>query len=161
MINEKITFVIKDVIRLPEYISAHFPLILKNSTLLLEAPMGAGKTTFVSALANLMGSMISVSSPTFSIVNEYQLASPVQGYRSIIHMDLYRLQSIEEILRIGLEDYLYDPKNLVIIEWPALIAPLVAEPFTLIEIAVDDHLWRSFTLEEYGQDLSNKNIISQ
>ncbi|HQW12489.1 MAG TPA: tRNA (adenosine(37)-N6)-threonylcarbamoyltransferase complex ATPase subunit type 1 TsaE [Saprospiraceae bacterium] len=160
MINEKITFVIKDVIRLPEYISAHLPLFLKNSTLLLEAPMGAGKTTFVSALANLMGSMISVSSPTFSIVNEYQLASPVQGYRSIIHMDLYRLQSIEEILRVGLEDYLYDPKNLVIIEWPALIAPLVAEPFTLIEIAVDDHLWRTFTLEGYGQARSNKNSIS-
>ena len=111
---------------------------------ILEGEMGAGKTTFVSSLAALMGSMLTPSSPTFSISNEYPLASPVNGYHQIVHMDLYRFGSIDEILQSGIEDYLYDVKNLVLIEWPELIEPIVVEPFTRMTIEVKENHWRKF-----------------
>lgn len=106
--------------------------------------MGAGKTTFVSTLAALMGSMLTPSSPTFSIANEYPLASPVMGYKQIIHMDLYRFKSIDEILQSGIDDYLYVMSNLVIIEWPELIEPIVVEPYTRMKIEVGENHLRKF-----------------
>lgn len=106
--------------------------------------MGAGKTTFVSTLAALMGSMLTPSSPTFSIANEYPLASPVMGYKQIIHIDLYRFKSIDEILQSGIDDYLYVMSNLVIIEWPELIEPIVVEPYTRMKIEVGENHLRKF-----------------
>ncbi|MCO6460563.1 MAG: tRNA (adenosine(37)-N6)-threonylcarbamoyltransferase complex ATPase subunit type 1 TsaE [Saprospiraceae bacterium] len=135
------SFIVRDVTRLSTAISEHLNNILKHHVLLLDAPMGAGKTTFVSALAALMGSLITPSSPTFSICNEYSLISPVGPYEKIIHMDLYRLQSTEELLNSGMDDYLYDPACFVIVEWPELITPMVAGPYTLMQIEVGpDHL---------------------
>ena len=138
------SFIVSDVTKLGVTIAEHLPSLLINHVILLDAPMGAGKTTFVSALSALMGSMLTPSSPTFSITNEYPLASPVMGYDQIVHMDLYRFNSIEEILQSGIEDYLYDVRNLVIIEWPKLIEPLVVEPFTAMTIEVKDNHWRKF-----------------
>lgn len=137
-------FIVQDVTRLPQAVSEHLDRLIRHHVILLDAPMGAGKTTFVSALAALMGSMITPSSPTFSICNEYPLASVTAGYNKIIHIDLYRFKTIEEILDSGIEDYLYDPGSLVIIEWPDLIRPLVVEPYTAMHIEVRDNHWRKF-----------------
>lgn len=142
-------FVIKDVLHLYEHVKAHLHAILQNSTILLLGEMGAGKTTFVSTLSAQLGAMITASSPTFAIVNEYPLASPVQLYQRIIHMDLYRLKHTDEVIRAGLEDYLYHPSDLVIIEWPELILPLINEPYTVIRIEVNEQLWRTFTITHY------------
>jgi len=104
--TNQFNFVVRDVTRLSQAVGSHLEKLLSNHVILLDAPMGAGKTTFVSALSALLGSMITPSSPTFSICNEYPLASPVAGYSQIVHMDLYRFKSIEEILASGIEDYL-------------------------------------------------------
>ena len=138
------SFIVSDINKLGVTIAEQIPELLKNHVILLDAPMGAGKTTFVSALASLLGSMLTPSSPTFSISNEYPLASPVMGYELIVHMDLYRFNNIEEILQSGIEDYLYDVRNLVIIEWPKLIEPLVVEPYTSMTIEVKENHWRKF-----------------
>lgn len=138
------SFIVSDVIKLGTTIAEHIPHLIKNHVILLDAPMGAGKTTFVSALSALMGSMLTPSSPTFSISNEYPLASPLHGYEQIVHMDLYRFKSIDEILQSGIEDYLYDLRNLVIIEWPELIKPIVVEPYTQMTIEVRDNHSRKF-----------------
>lgn len=142
--TNQFNFVVRDVTRLPQTVANHLEKLLSNHVILLDAPMGAGKTTFVSALSALLGSMITPSSPTFSICNEYPLASPVSGYSQIVHMDLYRFKSIEEILASGIEDYLYDPQSLVVIEWPELIISLVVEPYTYMTIEVMDDLQRKF-----------------
>ncbi len=138
------SFIVTDVINLSLAISEHLPQLLKNHVILLDGPMGAGKTTFVSTLSALLGAMLTPSSPTFSIANEYPLASPVMGYKQIIHMDLYRFKSVDEILQSGIEDYLYIMSNLVIIEWPELIEPLVVEPFTRLNIEVRENHLRKF-----------------
>lgn len=84
----------------------------KNNILLLKGNLGAGKTTFTQFLLKNLGSEDEVSSPTYSIVNEYN--SP-KG--KIFHFDLYRLKNIEEVYDIGIEEYL-DNSYLCIIEWP-------------------------------------------
>lgn len=85
---------------------------LKHNILLLKGNLGAGKTTFTQFLLKKLGSDDEVSSPTYSIVNEYN--SP-EG--KIFHFDLYRLKNIDEVYDIGIEEYL-DNSFLCIIEWP-------------------------------------------
>ncbi len=87
------------------------PNIVHN-ILLLRGNLGAGKTTFTRHLIKALGSIDEVSSPTYAIVNEY---NSIHG--QIFHFDLYRLKSAEEVLDIGMEDYL-DNAFLCIIEWP-------------------------------------------
>ncbi|MDC8102999.1 tRNA (adenosine(37)-N6)-threonylcarbamoyltransferase complex ATPase subunit type 1 TsaE [Chryseobacterium sp. PTM-20240506] len=85
---------------------------LQHPILLLKGNLGAGKTTFTQFLLKNLGSEDEVSSPTYSIVNEY--SSP-KG--KIFHFDLYRLKNIDEVYDIGIEEYL-DNAYLCIIEWP-------------------------------------------
>lgn len=85
---------------------------LQHNILLLKGNLGAGKTTFTQFLLKKLGSEDEVSSPTYSIVNEY--SSP-KG--KIFHFDLYRLKNIDEVYDIGIEEYL-DNSFLCIIEWP-------------------------------------------
>jgi tRNA threonylcarbamoyladenosine biosynthesis protein TsaE len=81
--------------------------------------MGAGKTTFVHAVCNLLGVKGAVSSPTFSIINEYTSA---EG-KTIYHLDLYRLKNVQEAIGAGVEDCLYSG-NLCLVEWPEITPSL-------------------------------------
>lgn len=87
---------------------------LKYSILLLKGNLGAGKTTFTQYLLKNLGSNDEVSSPTYSIVNEYD---SIKG--KIFHFDLYRMKDISEVFGIGIEEYL-DNAYLSIIEWPEI-----------------------------------------
>lgn len=89
-------------------------LPLQHNILLLKGNLGAGKTTFTQCLLKNLGSRDEVSSPTYSIVNEYD--SP-NG--KIFHFDLYRMKNIEEVYDIGIDEYL-DNSYLCIIEWPEI-----------------------------------------
>jgi tRNA threonylcarbamoyladenosine biosynthesis protein TsaE len=86
----------------------------------LHGEMGAGKTTFVHALCDVMGVKDAVSSPTFSIINEYMSA---EG-KIIYHLDLYRLKSVQEAIEAGVEDCLYSG-NLCMVEWPEIAPALL------------------------------------
>lgn len=86
---------------------------------LFDAPMGAGKTTFIKSLCRYLGVIDTMSSPTYSIVNEYHTDSKLK----IFHFDMYRLKSAEELFELGFEEYLASD-NYVFIEWPGF-----AEPF--------------------------------
>jgi tRNA threonylcarbamoyladenosine biosynthesis protein TsaE len=77
-----------------------------------HAAMGAGKTTFIHALCDVLKVNSHVSSPTFSIINEYSSAAGI-----VYHIDLYRLQGGEEAIRTGVEDSLYS-ENICLVEWP-------------------------------------------
>lgn len=101
----------------------------KHPILLLEAPMGAGKTTLIKALCSELGVLQAVSSPTFSLVNSYQDS---EG-KTLYHFDLYRLNSLEEALDIGIEEYL-DSGARCMIEWPERIRPLLSDAFHQIQI---------------------------
>ncbi len=98
--------------------AASFLNEVKNSNVVaLHGEMGAGKTTFVHAVCDELGVQNTVSSPTFSIINEYTTAAG----KIIYHLDLYRLKSVQETIDAGVEDCFYSG-NLCLVEWPE-IAP--------------------------------------
>ena len=88
------------------------PLLSGGAALALRGDLGAGKTTFVQGLALAMGVAGPVTSPTFALCAEHQGAS-----QRLIHLDLYRMSSPEELLDIGFLDFLAAP-NIVAVEWP-------------------------------------------
>lgn len=87
---------------------------LKHTILLLRGNLGAGKTTFTQALVKKLGSGDNVSSPTYSIVNEYDTPKG-----KVFHFDLYRLTTEQEVFETGIEEYL-ENGFLNIIEWPEI-----------------------------------------
>ncbi len=88
---------------------------MEFSCLLLQGDLGSGKTTFVKHLVKALGSEDSVTSPTFSLVNIYEAP-----HIKIVHMDLYRLESYEELFNAGIEEYL-SSDAFCIIEWPEIL----------------------------------------
>lgn len=91
----------------------------------VEGEMGAGKTTFISVIAKLLGEE-NTSSPTFSLVNEYHLRNNERVY----HFDLYRVKSKAELQEFGFEDYLFGARY-VFIEWPEVAMHALYEPHLL------------------------------
>ena len=97
-----------------------------------HASMGAGKTTFITALCRRLGVRSdAVSSPTFAIVNEYRTAAG----EPVFHFDFYRITKLEEALDIGLYDYL-DSGALCLMEWAENIEPLLPEETLVVDITV-------------------------
>ena len=102
--------------------------------------MGAGKTTFIHALCRAKGVKDTVTSPTFSIINEYNYSEGVHEEK-MFHLDLYRLKDEEEAARAGIEDCLYSD-NICLVEWPDK-APGIFPPDTLhIYIEIVDSVYR-------------------
>lgn len=101
----------------------------------LLGDVGAGKTTLVQFFCQLLGVEGAVTSPTFALVNEYPRNSNDGKQGVVNHLDLYRLQSLEEALEIGIEDYLYND-DFCFIEWPELIESLLPEDIIRIEIEI-------------------------
>lgn len=102
-----------------------------SKTLLFYGNMGVGKTTLIRALVKELGSNDDVSSPTFSIVNEYETKDSL-----IYHFDLYRIKDLEEAYNFGIEDYL-NSDNWIIIEWPEQIEPILEHSFNTINIELN------------------------
>lgn len=110
----------------------------------LRGAMGAGKTTFVRALCEALGTEDTVNSPTFAIVNEYRVPAAPQGI--VYHFDLYRLQSEQEVRDIGAEDYLYSGA-LCFIEWPEVAQSLLPEDTVNVELTEESDGTRTLRAE--------------
>ena len=111
------------------------------SVLLLYGELGSGKTALVQQLCKTLRVAELVSSPTFSIVQEYN--SPVKGL--IYHMDLYRLEKKSDLGQIGFEDYL-DSGYLCFIEWPELGSDYFTMPYIRVDIDVENNNIRNFRI---------------
>lgn len=105
----------------------------ENRIVAFYGSMGAGKTTFISALCRGYGVEDDVCSPTFTIVNEYRAADG----DSIFHFDFYRIGSLREAMDIGFEEYLYSG-CLCLIEWPEKVEPLLPEQTLRVRISASD-----------------------
>ena len=101
----------------------------ENRIVAFYGSMGAGKTTFISALCRYFGVEDYVCSPTFTIVNEYRAADG----ESIFHFDFYRIDSLKEAVDIGFEEYLYSG-SLCLIEWPEKVEALLPEDTLNVKI---------------------------
>ena len=126
------TFTINSIQELPK-IAQEIISNLQHKIILFEGEMGAGKTTFIKVFVNELGSSDEVSSPTFSIVNEYEIPNG-----KIFHFDLYRIKSEEEAMGFGIEEYL-DSGQFCLIEWPDKIQNLIAEPHHTLKIIAQEN----------------------
>jgi tRNA threonylcarbamoyladenosine biosynthesis protein TsaE len=111
-----------------------------HKVIAFHGEMGAGKTTFIHALCKARKVSAAVSSPTFSIINEYPYPGGI-----IYHIDLYRLEQEEEAFRAGVEDCLYSG-NICLVEWPGRAEALFPPDTLYAEIEVVDLHTRKLTI---------------
>ena len=101
--------------------------VAEYRTLLFYGEMGVGKTTLIKEICKELGVLDRISSPTFSLVNEYE----TQESKKVFHFDFYRIQDEEEALDMGIEEY-FDNNDWCLIEWPENIENLL--PLDAVEI---------------------------
>jgi len=120
---------IKQLADIPTAAKQILEMIGDKRIVLLKGNLGAGKTTLTQQIVFTLGHTGSTSSPTYSLVNEYEGTNG-----PIYHMDLYRLNDLDEAYDIGIEDYLYSG-NYCFIEWPELIMDMIeGEPYVQMNI---------------------------
>ena len=90
----------------------------------LYGELGAGKTTFMKYLAEALGIKEIIQSPTFVIMKSFNLSFS-QSFNTLIHIDAYRIESTKEMINLGWNEIIADPKNLICIEWPERIAEIM------------------------------------
>jgi tRNA threonylcarbamoyl adenosine modification protein YjeE len=125
------------------------PLLQPGDRVLLEGPLGAGKTTLAKALLKALGvSQPPEGSPTFAIAHEYQ-----SSRGDIIHIDFYRLKSEEEIDEAGIPSYFWERKGIVICEW------LSSWPFFQEQVQKSGRIWKIQL--SFGKNVHKRDLIIQ
>ena len=125
---------IADTAALPEAARQLIGLMGDRTVLTFEGEMGAGKTTFINALCRELGVESDLTgSPSFAIANEYRSDTTAE---LIYHFDLYRLESLDEALEIGVEDY-FDSGAVCLIEWPERVADILPDDTVRVDISED------------------------
>ncbi|HEX2179994.1 MAG TPA: tRNA (adenosine(37)-N6)-threonylcarbamoyltransferase complex ATPase subunit type 1 TsaE [Actinomycetota bacterium] len=104
------------------------PLLVPGDVLVLAGDLGAGKTTFVQGLAKGLGIVERVTSPTFILMKEYP-----GGRFPLMHLDVYRLGKVQEVIDLGIDEYL-DPSYVVAVEWGDMVEPLLPQEHLKVEI---------------------------
>ncbi|WP_299128688.1 tRNA (adenosine(37)-N6)-threonylcarbamoyltransferase complex ATPase subunit type 1 TsaE [uncultured Winogradskyella sp.] len=117
--------------------------------------MGVGKTALIKALLKVLKTEDRVTSPTFSIVNEYSIPND-KAY----HFDFYRINSIEEAYNFGIEDY-FNSECWIFMEWAERVEALLPEEYQTIDIAVVDDKTRTLKLNINKQYLTNYNAMAE
>lgn len=133
---------IKSTAELPKVASALLDFAQGEKFFVFEGEMAAGKTTFIKSLCQLLGVNEVVSSPTFSIVNEYHSPKDI-----IYHFDFYRLKNLREAYDIGYEEYFYS-KHYCLIEWPQKVTELLPEQYIKVELSIVNDQEREFVFRK-------------
>lgn len=101
----------------------------------LQGDLGAGKTTFVQTLGRELGITETMQSPTYVLMKKYQITN--HAFQTLIHIDAYRLNNAEEFAALKPEQFLQDPKALVLIEWPQNVGVALPEPDLTVNFSSD------------------------
>lgn len=117
---------------LPQVAKEFIDSMMTDRIFLFEGEMGAGKTTFIAEVCRLLGADDDFGSPTFSLVNEY---ADSQG-NPIYHFDLYRIESPQEALDMGAEEY-FNSGEICLVEWPDRLGSLAPEDAKTVRILVN------------------------
>ena len=139
------TIHIPDEAALPRAAREFAGLMGDNTVFAFYGDMGAGKTTFINALCAALGvDAEETASPTFALINEYRSDTTAE---LIYHFDFYRIESLEEALELGIEDY-FDSGAICLIEWPERIAAALPDDTVTVQIKVNDDDSRTITVSE-------------
>ncbi len=129
------TYTLQDLPKIAEKVLLDAP----NKILLFYGDMGVGKTTLIKEIAKRLGVTDIISSPTFSIVNEYEIEND-----KVYHFDFYRIKNEEEALDIGIEEYFFSD-HWIMIEWPEKIENLLPAKNTNIKLIKNNNGSRTIT----------------
>jgi tRNA threonylcarbamoyladenosine biosynthesis protein TsaE len=105
----------------------------RASLIALQGELGAGKTTFVQALAKELGVKDTVQSPTYVLMKKYAISHP--RFKTLIHIDAYRLNNAQEFAALRPEQFLNEPATLVCIEWPERVEGALPKPDLVIKFS--------------------------
>lgn len=136
------TINIKSTAELPKVASALLEFAQGEKFFVFEGEMAAGKTTFIKSFCQVLGVKGVVSSPTFSIVNEYHSPDDI-----IYHFDFYRLKTLHEAYDIGYEEYFYS-KHYCLVEWPQKVTELLPEQYIKVELTIVNDQERVFVFRK-------------
>jgi len=128
-------FTVNHISELAEVASSVIELMKEYRIFLLNGEMGVGKTTFMKVLGQQLQLKDEVSSPTYSIANEYVLPNE----KKLFHFDLYRIKEMEELLEMGFEEYIYSD-DYCFIEWPQIARELLTDNLAQINIQVKNEV---------------------
>jgi tRNA threonylcarbamoyladenosine biosynthesis protein TsaE len=103
------------------------PTLVPGDVISLSGDLGAGKTVYVQGVATALGVEHRVTSPTFTIVHEYR------GRFPILHIDVYRLNSFQEVIDVGFEEF-FDPEAIMLVEWGEAVSPLLPRAYLEIDV---------------------------
>mgnify|MGYP001615073858 CR=1 FL=1 len=106
----------------------------KATLVALQGDLGSGKTTFTQAVARTLGIKERVTSPTFVIMKKYLVN--VGTWKSLIHIDCYRLDGADDLLHLGWNELAANPENLILVEWPERVGNLLLSPALKINFEV-------------------------
>lgn len=123
-------------------IASKIILLAKSKTLLFYGQMGVGKTTLIKEICKVLQVQDSISSPTFSLVNEYETSNKDK----VFHFDFYRITDEEEVFDMGIEEYLYN-NDWCLIEWPKNIQNLLPLEAVEIHLTILDNGKRNIQLK--------------
>ncbi|MFH1979359.1 MAG: tRNA (adenosine(37)-N6)-threonylcarbamoyltransferase complex ATPase subunit type 1 TsaE [Patescibacteria group bacterium] len=98
----------------------------------LEGDLGAGKTTFAQGFARALGIKEKITSPTFVLLKKYKINS--DRYGSLIHIDAYRLEDPQDLIELGWDKLVLDPKNIILVEWADKIKKILPKKHILIKL---------------------------
>lgn len=140
MKKEEKIFTYQDI---PEIVTTLYGLMKSCKIFAFEGTLGAGKTTIISSLLKKCGVFEPVTSPTFTYVNVYKNSKDQFFY----HFDLYRLNSLEEFIDAGFDEFLFNENSWVFIEWPEIVRPLLKKEACWVKIDYLDDNKRLITYE--------------
>ncbi len=135
--EKEIPMIAQEILRSLET-SAHTLEPARARILALAGDLGAGKTTLTKEIAKQLGITETVISPTYVIMKSYPITIPkpyTLDATTLVHIDAYRLESDDELARLGWSELISDPKNLIIIEWPEKVKNLIPENSIWIRLA--------------------------
>lgn len=135
-------FISNSVEETAEFAQKFASMLKSGDVVLLTGDLGAGKTTFVKAVAKELGFDGLVTSPTFTLLNEYNAKFP------IYHFDMYRLKSATEAIESGLDEILRSGEGVCFVEWPQKVASILPEKNIMLDISVLGQNSRKFTVVE-------------
>ncbi len=107
-----------------EFAARFIPLIHQTTVFALWGNLGSGKTTFTKGLARGLGIQKTITSPTFTLLQSYRLSGKLRGW-TFYHFDLYRLKNTDDFFQEGFNAILSQPRSIIVIEWPKIVAPLL------------------------------------
>ena len=134
------TYTLQELPKIAQQIIA----LAKHKTLLFHGDMGVGKTTLIKEIVKQLGVIDTVSSPTFSLVNEYHNAKEEKIY----HFDFYRIETEEEALDMGIEEYFYS-NCWCLVEWPNNVENLLPLESVHITITANNNQQRTIALSNH------------